>query len=500
MRRLGLSFRFVAYLPLLAIFLIPSVAARAQAGFAWRAEYFDNPYLIGEAKITRVEQNLNLDWQVHSPGEGIPADGFSARFGSDPILPAGDYRFEFRVDDGINLYVNHRLVLSTFEAPRPGQLIVAQVSLSAGQHHFQVDYHEASGPAYLHLNFYNIAAPPAPIHYPPDRLTDGNLVNLPNRWYAQFYDNQTLSGSPPATQTAEPINNDWGSGPPQVGFKNDHWSVRFSSNQILQGGRYTATVRVNADDGLRLIIDGVTWLDTWGDPKGIPLSATRDLAPGPHTFVIEFYDDRDYAFLNFWLRREGGAPAPAPPAAPLPARPTPPPIPVATPTVNVITYGDGVVSTGRLNVRTLPETRDTPVITVITRGNRHPIVGKNVDGSWWQIVVNGRIGWVYARYLKPDASVRVANIPITHKGATPLRSPTDYALIAIKRTVIRAHPSNGDALLGHLPSDISVPIVGRTAEWGWWQIRHDGMQGWVSARDTRIDSQLLLRAVPVTTP
>ena len=490
-----LPMRWLALFLLASLIAAPSMALRAQESTSWEARYYDNEFLVGDAKIRRGEGALSFDWGIHSPGEGIPADGFSARFGADPYLSGGTYRFEFRVDDAFNFHVDHQLVLTTYNSPRPGQLLYVDVSLAAGTHHFQVDYREITGHAYLHLRWYNITNPPAPVTYPADQLADGGIVVIPNSWYAQYYNNQTLSGRPLATQTADWVIHDWGSGRPQRGIPSDHWSARFSINHTLQGGRYTAILNVHYDDGVRFIVNGHTWLDTWGNPQGGTLTATRELSPGPHTLTIEYNDNTHYAFLRFHFKREGpGSGTTYSPAAAQPSRP------VATPFIDVVTYGEGRVWTGRLNVRSFPDTRESPVLAVTTFGNSHPIVGRNVDGSWLQIVSNGRLGWVYARYLTLNAAARRADIPITYQSATSLRPETGYGLIARVRTYIRAYPGEGEALLGTLPAAENAVIVGRTEEWGWWQIRYDGMQGWVAADSVRIDTRLLLREVPVTAP
>ena len=493
-----LPMRWLSLFLLASLLAAPGLALRAQERTNWEARYYDNQNLAGDPEIRRSEGPLSFDWGIHSPGEGISADGFSARFGADPYLSGGTYRFEFRADDAINFFVDHQRILTTYDAPRPGQLLIAELTLAAGVHHFQVDYREITSYAYLHLIWYNIAQPPAPVTpvtYPPDQLAEGGIVVIPDSWYAQYYDNQTLSDEPRATQTTERINYDWGSGPPQHGFPTNHWSARFSNNHTLQGGRYTAIINVHYDDGVRLRVDGHTWLDTWGNPQGGTLTATRELSPGPHTLTIEYNDNTHYAFLRFQLKREGpGSGTTSAPAAAQPSRP------VATPFIDVVTYGQGRVATGRLNVRTFPDTRDSPVLDVTTFGRNHPIVGRNVDGSWLQVVNNGRLGWVYARYLSLNAAARRADIPITYQSATPLRQETDFSLIAKARANIRAYPGEDEALLGTLPTGENAAIVGRTEEWGWWQIRYDGMQGWVAADRVRIDTRLLLQEVPVTAP
>ena len=496
--------RRLALMLLISTLVFTGISLQAQDTAVWFAEYYDNQYLIGDPKIRRQEGALSFDWGVHSPGEGIPADGFSARFGADPYLSGGTYRFEFSADDAINFYVDRQLVLTTYDAPRPGQTLYAELQLAEGMHHFQVDYREVTGYANLRLRWYNVASPPAPISYPADQLAEGNIVTIPDQWYAQFYPNQTLSGAPRVTQTREPINRDWGDGRPQTGIPADRWSARFSINHTLAGGRYTASLRVDYDDGVRLIVDGQTWVDTWGQPRGDTITATRDLSPGPHTLTIEYNDNSHYAFLYFQLKREGAGARPAPrprtesAAAAAATAVAPQPRPAATPFIDVNTYGRGRVTAGRLNVRPFPDTRDAPRLGVTTYGRDHPIVGRNVDSSWIQIVSNGRLGWVYARYLELDRTARNADIPITYRSAVALRKGTGFELIAKGRALIRSHPAEGDALLGTLPDGASAPIVGRTEEWGWWQIQYDGMQGWVAADSVRVDTRLLLKDVPIT--
>lgn len=480
---------------LFLMLILPGSPLLAQDTASWFAEYYDNQYLIGEPKIRRQEGNLSFDWGVHSPGEGIPSDGFSARFGADPYLSGGTYRFEFRADDAFNFFVDHQLILSTYDAPQPGQTLFAELQLAAGEHHFQVDYREVNGYANLHLNWYNTARPPAPVSYPADTLAEGNIVVIPDTWYAQFYNNQELSGEPQVTQFSEPINNDWGENRPQTGVRRDQWSARYGINLTLQGGRYTGILEVHHDDGVRMIVDGQVWLDTWSNPQGGTLTVTRDLSPGPHSIHIEYNDNTHFAFIKFQLKREGAGAAPAPAARPAVAQA---PRPVATPFIDVVTHGQGRVSTGRLNVRTFPDTRDSEILDVTTYGSLHPIVGRNVDSSWYQIVNEGRLGWVYARYLELNAAAREAEIPVTVQSAVALRPNTEFELLARERSHIRAYPGEGDALLGTLPAGARAPVVGRSTEWGWWQIRYEGMQGWVAAESVRIDSQLILTNVPVT--
>jgi N-acetylmuramoyl-L-alanine amidase len=67
------------------------------------------------------------------------------------------------------------------------------------------------------------------------------------------------------------------------------------------------------------------------------------------------------------------------------------------------------VLTARLNVRSGPGL-SYDILTVIGFGETYPIVGRNADGSWWQLNVNGLIGWVSGALIAVNNEQQV---PIT---------------------------------------------------------------------------------------
>lgn len=67
------------------------------------------------------------------------------------------------------------------------------------------------------------------------------------------------------------------------------------------------------------------------------------------------------------------------------------------------------ITTGKLNVRSMP-TAIAQILTKVDQGAIYPIVGQNNTGKWWQIDVDGIIGWVNGSYV--DAK-NTADVPIT---------------------------------------------------------------------------------------
>ena len=77
-----------------------------------RGEFFAGKELAGMPVTTQVDAAIDFDWEG-SPADGVPADGFSARWsGSFKPAATGRVTFVVRGDDGYRLYVDGREVLA----------------------------------------------------------------------------------------------------------------------------------------------------------------------------------------------------------------------------------------------------------------------------------------------------------------------------------------------------------------------------------------------------
>jgi len=141
--------------------LLVAPTARAQDNFGsnYQAEYYASPDLSGGPVLTRTEPRLDLNFGSGSPGEGVPADNFSARFTTNQNFAPGAYEFVAQADDGVRVEVGGALIIDQLNAPPgtyTGQLIVEQ----GGDRQIRVEYREASGNA--SLRFFWRPAGPAP--------------------------------------------------------------------------------------------------------------------------------------------------------------------------------------------------------------------------------------------------------------------------------------------------------------------------------------------------
>jgi uncharacterized protein YraI len=171
-----------------------------------------------------------------------------------------------------------------------------------------------------------------------------------------------------------------------------------------------------------------------------------------------------------YLAREGqnsGVPAamamapthtPSPTSTPLPPTETPTPEPTATATATpeptatataTVVAQPQASTTSAINVRGGPGTA-YPVVAQLQPGRPVDILGRNADGTWWQVLLpNGDDGWVAASVVDVSGPVDgvavAANIPAA---PTPAPRPTAAPVVAQPTQPPAPKPSGGYALVG----------------------------------------------------
>ncbi len=143
-------------------------------------------------------------------------------------------------------------------------------------------------------------------------------------WYAEFFDNQTLSGSPIRTWTEPWIGSDWGLDAPAPGLRSEHFSIRWTRTwELKDSGTYQFCAM--ADDGVRILVDNVLVLDEWHGNNGIAYCGSqRLLSKGEHEIKVEYYEDGGNALIYVWWEEvepvfpyvPALTPAPAPASVP----------------------------------------------------------------------------------------------------------------------------------------------------------------------------------------
>lgn len=124
-------------------------------GTGLHAEYFANKELKGEPVITRTDAQIDFLWpEGESPGQGVPQDGFSARW-TGKLRPrsTGMYELSTLADDGVRLWVGDKLVIDDWK-DHWANLSTGKVKLEAGQtYDMRLEYYENGGGAIIRFGW-----------------------------------------------------------------------------------------------------------------------------------------------------------------------------------------------------------------------------------------------------------------------------------------------------------------------------------------------------------
>jgi uncharacterized protein YraI len=296
-------------------------------------------------------------------------------------------------------------------------------------------------------------------------------------WTAAFYDNTSFSGNPVRTFSGiNGINFSWPERP-RIGDQEalaqaDNFSVRFTSTQTFNADTYRFDIAV--DDNVRVFIDDQqVFEDFSGGPVKV-LSFTRAMTAGTHTLRVDFVEVSAAAVIQFQWFPQGTAPT----SIALTTVPTGTPIPPLTASVSSSVRG--------LAVRTGPYL-GASMVTVALPGQNYPVLARNPSEegvTWYQINVDGRIGWSSGRYL--TFSTDPGGLGVAGSVFDTLDNPVDVGVRAAPRSImyLRARPSTRTPILATIPWGAEMPLYNRTVQGGqnrWFQVRYEGQVGWIFA-------------------
>ncbi len=250
-----------------------------QAGALWEAGYYNNAELAGNPILTRNDPAVDFDWGSGSPGTGVPADKFSARWHRTLGFEAGNYRLYASADDGVRIFVDGRLYLDAWYKQKLPNTHQADITLSQGQHTIVVEYYEDGGESAVHVWW--------------TRLDTGS------DWQGRYYDNREFRGGPALLRNDTEINFDWGEGAPASWLPTDNFSVQWVQKVTFVPGLYRFNAR--ADDGIRLWIDDSDLrLNYWEPQDYVWRYQDWHFLEGEHTLRVEYFEQAGNARVQFW--------------------------------------------------------------------------------------------------------------------------------------------------------------------------------------------------------
>ena len=232
----------------------------------WRGEYYANRSLQTPSQVVRNDRvvDLNLPAGV-APVPNMPTENWSARWSRPWNFQEGNYRFHLLVDDGARLWVAGRLLIDAW-TDGPAREYSGDLYLR-GEVPIQLDYYNHLGEARARLNW--------------------EPITQFSGWKGSYYAVPDLSGLPLFQRDDPTISFNWGSGSPRPDLPADNFSVRWSRRLNFQPGQYR--FRVEADDGVRLWVDGKLVLDAWRDGYAT-YEADVTLASGAHDLRLDYYE------------------------------------------------------------------------------------------------------------------------------------------------------------------------------------------------------------------
>ena len=118
-------------------------------------------------------------------------------------------------------------------------------------------------------------------------------------WQVQFWNNKNLSGNPTFTRAEPPGQLRFSAGgvpSGTVGIPADGFSARWETTSNFEGGFYNFISQ--ADDGVRVYIDGVKVVDKWKDQAAARNDAFVAVPKGQHKVVVEYFENAGNAVNN----------------------------------------------------------------------------------------------------------------------------------------------------------------------------------------------------------
>lgn len=291
-------------------------------------------------------------------------------------------------------------------------------------------------------------------------------------WQASFYTNTNLAGEPALIRNDRTLNFNWALDAPAIDLPVDGFSARWKASFEFEAGLWLFSA--GADDGVRLWVDDELVIDQWA-PSGtfVVHTAQVNLDAGEHTIKVEYYDADGLAGINVhWepapkVAKSDSAPFAPPQSSPAQLNPTP--VPADAPLAHV--------AIGVLNVRTGPGIEYQRIDQVYLY-QRFPLLGQNPEGTWyWIDLKDGRTGWVAARYIYltgNSTAIIVRQPPIEGDQFEGMAGTT------LARLRVRQQPSQNTEILGVIPYNAEVLVLGRNSTSVWYYVEYDKeLTGWV---------------------
>ena len=273
------------YLPRISKEITPTPTATQIVDLGWEIHYYNNTDLSGSAVFSTFENTpfVEKEWGEGGPGSGVNNDFYSASFSRRIWFDPATYQFLLTVDDGGRMYIDGQLVIDAWQGSPRGTHSGAHTRTftTGGWHTIRVEY----------VEFFQTARV---------RAWWLNTTQVPG-WRAEYYNTETLSGTPAVVRNEDHLTIDWVNGAPS-GIQSDFWSARFTRAFFLSDyGSYVFSLM--ADDGGQVWIDrwapGQASIDKFSGASGQTTAVHEILPPGWYVITVTFHEVTGGAKIDF---------------------------------------------------------------------------------------------------------------------------------------------------------------------------------------------------------
>jgi len=114
-------------------------------------EFFNGTNLEGESHVVKKTPGIKYIWADGSPARGIQNDNFSARWRGQFRFDEGEYAFLIDADDGVRIKLDGKVIIDHWNTSVSKHH--ESVPIVAGMHLLEVEYFEATGKAYITVDW-----------------------------------------------------------------------------------------------------------------------------------------------------------------------------------------------------------------------------------------------------------------------------------------------------------------------------------------------------------
>lgn len=289
----------------------PATPTTPTSGNGLNAKYWNNMDFTGTTK-TRVDANINFDWQYNSPIAGIDPTTFAAKWTGSIQAPKSEtFTFYARADDAVRVYINGQKILEHWGNGAATEY-TGKYAMTAGQkYNIIVEYYQNTGRSALQLSwssasvgkqiipssalFTATVSSPAPTNPTPAAPATPAAQNGLN---VTYWNNTDFTGTAFYSRDVN-LNFDWQYNSPATGIDPTTWSARWTG-KILAPKTETYTFYVKGDDGIRIWVNGQKLVDNWRNGSmANEFSGKINLTAGvKYDIKIEFFQNTGRAGLQ----------------------------------------------------------------------------------------------------------------------------------------------------------------------------------------------------------